>query len=145
VTAEGLTTLEKLLRQFPGSCRTSLHLEIPQRSETVLELPEEYKVAADETLLARIEQLFGERVAVFAIIPAAMPRTLPAAVIAASLLSFLLGLPTAEAAHRRVAVLRIEFQGEVPENGKVFLSQRLIEAWRPPTSRCSQGRWWRSW
>jgi DNA polymerase-3 subunit alpha len=64
VTAEGLTTLERLLRQFPGSCRTSLHLEIPQRSETVLELPEEYKVAADETLLARIEQLFGERVAV---------------------------------------------------------------------------------
>jgi DNA polymerase-3 subunit alpha len=64
VTEAGLATLEKLLRQFPGPCKTCLRLELPQRSETVLELPEEYKVIASDELLGRIEQLFGERVAV---------------------------------------------------------------------------------
>jgi hypothetical protein len=34
------------------------------RSETVLDLGDEYKVAATDDLLARIEQLFGNRVAV---------------------------------------------------------------------------------
>jgi DNA polymerase-3 subunit alpha len=64
VTGDGLESLEKLLRQYPGPCRTRLRLEIPQRSESVLELPEEYKVIASDELLARIEQLFGERVAI---------------------------------------------------------------------------------
>jgi len=64
LTDDSLTTLHKLLRQFPGPCRARLHLEIPQRSETVLELGEEYKVAASEELLVRLEQAFGERVAV---------------------------------------------------------------------------------
>jgi DNA polymerase-3 subunit alpha len=59
-----LVTLQKLLRQFPGSCRTRLRLEIPQRSETVFDLGEEFKVAASDELLARIEQVFGDRVAV---------------------------------------------------------------------------------
>jgi DNA polymerase-3 subunit alpha len=64
LTAESLGTLHKLLRQFPGSCRTRLRLEIPQRSETVLDLGEDFKVAASEELLARLEQVFGDRVAV---------------------------------------------------------------------------------
>jgi DNA polymerase III subunit alpha len=64
LTEEGLATLERLLRQFPGPCRTCLHLEIPKRSDTILELPREYDVAASEELLARVEQLFGDRVAV---------------------------------------------------------------------------------
>jgi DNA polymerase-3 subunit alpha len=64
ITEEGLQNLQRLLRQYPGPCRARLHLEIPQRSETVLELPEEFKVAASEELLARLEQAFGERVAV---------------------------------------------------------------------------------
>jgi DNA polymerase-3 subunit alpha len=64
LTEESLQNLHKLLRQFPGPCRARLHLEIPQRSETVLELGEEYKVAASEELLVRLEQAFGERVAV---------------------------------------------------------------------------------
>ena len=64
VTEDGLRSLEKLLRQFPGPCRTQLHLEIPKRSEAILQLPEEYKVVASDELLARIEMLFGEKVAV---------------------------------------------------------------------------------
>jgi DNA polymerase-3 subunit alpha len=64
VTEDGLRSLERLLRQFPGPCRTQLHLEIPKRSEAILALPEEYKVVASDELLARIEMLFGEKVAV---------------------------------------------------------------------------------
>jgi DNA polymerase III subunit alpha len=64
LTEDGLDALHRLLRQHPGPCRTRLRLEIPQRSETVLDLGEDYKVAASEEFLARLEQLFGERVAV---------------------------------------------------------------------------------
>jgi hypothetical protein len=56
--------LEKLLRDFACTCRTVLRFEIPKRSETVLDLGDDYKVAAPDDLLAKIEQLFGERVAV---------------------------------------------------------------------------------
>jgi DNA polymerase-3 subunit alpha len=64
LTEESLGTLHKLLLQFPGPCRTRLRLEIPQRSETLLELGEDFKVAASEELLAKLEQVFGDRVAV---------------------------------------------------------------------------------
>jgi DNA polymerase-3 subunit alpha len=64
VTDEQMATLQKLLRQFPGPCHTRLRLEIPQRSETVLDLGDEFKVAAADELLAKLEQVFGERVAV---------------------------------------------------------------------------------
>jgi hypothetical protein len=64
VTDEQMATLHKLLRQFPGPCRTRLRLEIPQRSETVLDLGDDFKVAAADELLAKLEQIFGERVAV---------------------------------------------------------------------------------
>ena len=64
ITEGNLDDLARLLRQYPGPCRTWLRLEIPMRSETILELPEEYKVLASDELLARIEQLFGDRTAV---------------------------------------------------------------------------------
>jgi hypothetical protein len=56
--------LEKLLREHTGPCKTYIRMEIPKRSESVLDLGDEYKVAATDDLLARIEQLFGEKVAV---------------------------------------------------------------------------------
>jgi uncharacterized protein YjeT (DUF2065 family) len=43
------------------------------------------------------------------------------------LVAYFLLPAAASAAHRRVAVLRTEFQGELPENGRNFLSQHLIE------------------
>jgi DNA polymerase III subunit alpha len=64
VKAEQIQALEKLLRVHAGNCRTTLRLEIPKRSETVLDLGDHYKVAASDDLLARIEQIFGDRVAV---------------------------------------------------------------------------------
>jgi hypothetical protein len=53
VTDEQMTTLHTLLRQFPGPCHTRLRLEIPQRSETVLDLGDDFKVAAADELLGQ--------------------------------------------------------------------------------------------
>ncbi|HEX7598813.1 MAG TPA: DNA polymerase III subunit alpha, partial [Polyangia bacterium] len=64
VTDDQMKTLQALIRQFPGPCRTRLHLEIPQRSETILDLGDDFKVAAADELLAKLEQVFGDRVAV---------------------------------------------------------------------------------
>jgi len=64
VREEQLPALEKLLRSHEGPCRVMLRMEIPKRSETILDLGDDYKVAATDELLARIEQIFGARVAV---------------------------------------------------------------------------------
>ena len=64
VKVEQMQSLERLLRAHAGTCRTLLRMEIPKRSETLLDLGDDYKVAASDDLLARIEQIFGERVAV---------------------------------------------------------------------------------
>jgi len=64
VKGEQLQLLEKLLRAHAGTCRTTLRMEIPKRSVTTLDLSDEYNVAASDDLLARIEQIFGDRVAV---------------------------------------------------------------------------------
>jgi len=64
LNGDQLTALQKLLAQFPGTCRTRLRLEIPQRSETVFDLGDDFKVEASDELLARLEQVFGDRVAV---------------------------------------------------------------------------------
>jgi DNA polymerase-3 subunit alpha len=64
VREEQLPALDKLLRSHQGPCRVVLRMEIPKRSETVMDLGDDYKVAASDELLARIEQIFGARVAV---------------------------------------------------------------------------------
>jgi DNA polymerase-3 subunit alpha len=64
ISDESLVALEKLLREHSGPCKTLLKMEIPKRSESVLDLGDDYKVAATDDLLARIEQLFGDKVAV---------------------------------------------------------------------------------
>ncbi|HZL20999.1 MAG TPA: DNA polymerase III subunit alpha [Polyangia bacterium] len=59
-----IRALEKVLRSHAGACKAVLRMEIPMRSETVLALGDDYKIAASDELLARIEQIFGARVAV---------------------------------------------------------------------------------
>jgi DNA polymerase-3 subunit alpha len=46
-----------------GACQAVLRLRIAQRSETVITLPNAWDVAPTEDLLARLERLFGDRVA----------------------------------------------------------------------------------
>jgi len=64
VSEDQLRALEKMLRLHPGGCRAQLRMEIPKRSESILPLGDDYKIAASDDLLARIEQIFGDRVAV---------------------------------------------------------------------------------
>jgi len=45
-----------------GNCQAVLRLKIPQRSETVVTLPEAWAVSPTEDLLARLARLFGDRV-----------------------------------------------------------------------------------
>jgi len=61
-----LDELKQLLERSRGKCSTVLHLRIPQRSETIVPLDQQYAVAATDEFLARLERLFGERVAVLA-------------------------------------------------------------------------------
>lgn len=58
-----LATLKDVLRRHVGDCRTYVHLALPKRSRTVLELAERYDVAPSDELLLELERLFGGRVA----------------------------------------------------------------------------------
>ena len=49
-----------------GNCAAVLRLKIPQRSETVVLLPEAWALSPTEDLLTRLERLFGDRVATLA-------------------------------------------------------------------------------
>jgi DNA polymerase-3 subunit alpha len=46
-----------------GHCIPVVRLRIPQRSETVISLPDAWSVSPTEDLLSRLERLFGDRVA----------------------------------------------------------------------------------
>jgi len=59
-----LQQLKEVLLQHVGECRTYVHLAIPRRSRTRLVLSERFSVTPSDELLLKIEQLFGERVAV---------------------------------------------------------------------------------
>jgi DNA polymerase-3 subunit alpha len=58
-----LDALKELIGRHPGDCQSILHLILPGRSETVLVLPDRFKVAPTDELLAAAERLFGRRVA----------------------------------------------------------------------------------
>ena len=63
LTHDQIDELKTLLANATrGSCQAVLRLKIPQRSETVVTLPEAWAVSPTEDLLIRLERLFGERV-----------------------------------------------------------------------------------
>ncbi len=64
VTSEEFVRLHDALRRYPGTCPVFLHLRKQDRSETVIELPDNLRVASNPELLATVEQLFGKRVTV---------------------------------------------------------------------------------
>jgi DNA polymerase-3 subunit alpha len=66
VTGDQLSALRGILEGARGTIPAVLRLKIPRRSETVIPLGEGYQVAPSDELLARLERLFGERVATLA-------------------------------------------------------------------------------
>ena len=65
VNEEHLRTLRSTLSQHRGSCNAFLHLLLPNRTETVIALPSDLKVAATERMVEDVERLFGNGVTSF--------------------------------------------------------------------------------
>jgi len=62
---EQLRTLRQTLTQHRGPCSAFLHLLLPNRTETVIALPAELKVAPTERMLEDVDRLFGDGVTSF--------------------------------------------------------------------------------
>ena len=62
VTAEQIRSMRQILSNARGTCDAIVRLNIPGRSETVIPLGENYKIAPTDELLLSLERLFGERV-----------------------------------------------------------------------------------
>jgi DNA polymerase-3 subunit alpha len=65
VNADALRTLRETLTQHRGACSAFLHLLLTNRTETVIALPPELKVAATERMVEDVERLFGNGVTSF--------------------------------------------------------------------------------
>lgn len=62
---ERLQALRALFLRHPGQCETRLHVTIPNRSETIIRLAQECRVAATDELLTDAKELFGYNVVSF--------------------------------------------------------------------------------
>jgi DNA polymerase III subunit alpha len=62
---EQLRLLRELLGQHPGGCEPLIHLVVPERSETVIRLPEAFRIAASEEMMENVGKLFGYQVVTF--------------------------------------------------------------------------------
>ena len=65
VNEEHLRTLRTTLTQHRGACSTFLHLLLPNRTETVIALPPDLKVAPTERMVEDVERLLGNGVMSF--------------------------------------------------------------------------------
>lgn len=65
VTPNHLAQLKNMLSRFPGECPAFVHLIVPEKSETVLSLPPELKLAPSPQLVATVDKLFGHSVTRF--------------------------------------------------------------------------------
>jgi len=61
-----LRRLRELIERHRGDCRVFLHMVIPDRSETLLKLPERLRVAPSDQMMDDAERLFGYNVVTFA-------------------------------------------------------------------------------
>ncbi len=67
VSSEELVELRDTLLRYPGSCAVFLHLLISGSDETIIELPEQVRVAFTSELQSAIGQKFGPRIAFHAL------------------------------------------------------------------------------
>ena len=62
--SEDLTLLYNTLLEYPGTYQVFLHLLMPDKSETTIEISEQLKVASTPALVAAVQRLFGDRITV---------------------------------------------------------------------------------
>jgi DNA polymerase-3 subunit alpha len=67
VCADELVQLRETLLEHQGPCVVFLHLFAPGKSETVIELPDQVRVASTPELEATVQRLFGSRVSFHAL------------------------------------------------------------------------------
>ena len=60
-----LHSLKGILGRYHGQCEALIHLIVPNRSETVISLPEKLKLQASDQLIDDVEKLFGYNVVTF--------------------------------------------------------------------------------
>ena len=65
VDEPALRSFRQALGQHPGTCAAFLHLLLPNRTETVIALPDTLRVAATDGMVEAIEQIFGSGVTCF--------------------------------------------------------------------------------
>jgi len=63
VTSQELSQLHQALLRYPGTATVFLHLFMPDRGETIIELPLHLRVASTPALLDEVERIFGNRIA----------------------------------------------------------------------------------
>lgn len=57
--------LREIIENYKGGCKAYLHVVIPNRSETIIALPEDIKVSPSDGLLRDVRNLFGYNVVTF--------------------------------------------------------------------------------
>jgi DNA polymerase-3 subunit alpha len=62
---EHFRRLRELLLRHRGQCPVIMHLVVPERSETILRLPESLKIAPSDAMMEDTERLFGYNVVTF--------------------------------------------------------------------------------
>jgi len=65
LTTEQLTPIRQLLEAHPGNLPVLLQLEIPNRSRTIIKLPDHLKVAASDEFRLAVERCVGYNAAIF--------------------------------------------------------------------------------
>ena len=56
---EMLTSLYDIVSRYPGSCPAYIHLRDPDKTETVIALPDTMKLKPDSALISEVNKLFG--------------------------------------------------------------------------------------
>ena len=56
---DAFTTLHNIFKRYPGSCNAFVHLNDPDRTETVIALPEDLKIKAGASLIREINGFLG--------------------------------------------------------------------------------------
>jgi DNA polymerase-3 subunit alpha len=65
VTQNHLAQLKNVLSRYPGECPAFVHLVVPDKTETVLSLPDELRLSPNLQLVAAVDKLFGHSVTRF--------------------------------------------------------------------------------
>ncbi|MDR0965164.1 MAG: DNA polymerase III subunit alpha [Myxococcales bacterium] len=63
IEPDKLVSLRALLEKKPGKLGVALHVSVPLQGQVLLKLPDALRVAADDALIADINELFGGKVA----------------------------------------------------------------------------------